>query len=104
MKTDKILGPIAMATVWGLFPLIVAADPVLSVSTTGIHVNGNLEWLIELAPDANLFSTTPAGFGGSLAVELALEVTGSDLVSADVNGAAWPSNVESIVLLLHHSP
>ena len=43
-----------------------------------------------IAPDSSLFTNTPVGLGGSLATELAFEVTGSTFVSATENSADWP--------------
>ena len=61
------------------------ADPVLTVSDGGLS-GGNQLWLVEVAPDPALF----VGGQGSLSVELAFQVTGSDLVGATVNDVAWP--------------
>ncbi|MEM7313624.1 MAG: PEP-CTERM sorting domain-containing protein [Planctomycetota bacterium] len=66
------------------------ADPVLTVSDLGLNASLNREWLIQITPDANLFTNTVNGVGGSVAVELGLEVTGSDLLTATVNAANFP--------------
>ena len=46
----------------------------------------NRQWLVEVAPDPALF----VGGGGLLAVELAFEVMGTELVTATVNDGDWP--------------
>lgn len=66
------------------------ADPALTVTSLGPNLSGNLEWLVEVTPDAALFSNTDLGLGGSVAVELAFEVHGSELLSATVNNVDWP--------------
>lgn len=60
------------------------ADPILVVSDNGL-VGSNREWLVEVSPDPSLFS----GGNGALDIELAFEVTGSDLVGALVNATDW---------------
>ena len=67
------------------------ADPTLSV-TDGGTANGNQLWLVEIAPDPNLFSDTPDGFGGSVAVELDFEITDSEIVAITKNEADWPND------------
>ncbi len=64
----------------------------LTVTDLGLNANSNREWLVEVMPDPALFTSTPDGVGGSLEVELAFEVTGSDLLAATKNGAAWPND------------
>lgn len=70
-----------------------SAAPTLTVSNIGPNLGGNLEWLIEVAPDPALFTLTDLGLGGSLAIELAFEVANSDLLSVSVNNADWPLNI-----------
>ncbi len=68
-----------------------AAAPLLSVTEIDPNGGGNRDWRVEVSPDASLFD--PNGFlglGGSLAVELAFEIFGSDLLSATVNTTDWP--------------
>jgi hypothetical protein len=67
-----------------------SAAPSLTISNLGANLSGNLEWLVEVAPDPARFTSTDLGLGGSLAVELALEVNGSSLVGATVNHTDWP--------------
>ena len=67
----------------------VLADPVVTVTDLGFN-GTNVEWLVEVAPDPALFTTTAEGTGGSLAVELAFEVTGSTFAGATKNATAWP--------------
>ena len=67
------------------------ANPTLLVTEQGIQSNGNLGWLIQVAADPNLFVDTNVGLGGSLAIELAVEVTGNDLVSVTPNMVDWPN-------------
>lgn len=69
------------------------AAPTLTVSNIGPNLSGNLEWLVEVAPDPALFTLTDLGLGGSLAVELAFEVVNSDLLSVSVNNADWPLDI-----------
>jgi len=69
------------------------AAPTLTVSNLGANLSGNLEWLVEVAPDPALFTSTELGLGNSLAVELALEVIGSDLLGTTVNNTDWPLNI-----------
>ena len=65
------------------------AIPKLLVANQGIQPSGNLGWLVQVAPDPGLFTLKEQGFGGSLAVELAFEVHGNDLVSATSNAVDW---------------
>ncbi len=69
------------------------AAPELSITNTGPNLSGNTEWLINVAPDATLFTNTDFGLGGSLKVELGIEIVGSDLLGATVNNADWPTNL-----------
>ncbi len=49
-----------------------------------------VKWLVEVAPDASLFSNNPPnGVGGSMAVELAFAIDDAELMGVDVNTAAW---------------
>lgn len=68
---------------------IVAAQPTLTVSAPTANLSGNLEWDVQVTPDAALFSSTDLGLGSSLAVELAFEVFGNDLLDATVNAVDW---------------
>jgi len=69
-----------------------SADPVLTVTDIGINGGGNHEWRVDVEPDVNLFATTSLGLGGSVDVELAFEITGSDLLGATVNTTDWPND------------
>ncbi len=71
-----------------------AAAPLLSVTDIGLNGSGNTEWRVEVSPDPNLFfdAGEGQGLGGSLDVELAFEITGSDLLSASVDPNDWPNN------------
>ena len=65
------------------------AAPILSVTPDGLS-GGNRQWLVEVAPDANLFSNNPPnGVGGSMALELAFAIDDAELLSVDVNTAAF---------------
>ena len=69
------------------------AAPILSVTPIGLNGSNNREWLVEISPDAALF-TDPAdfpdrGLGGSIAVELAFAIDDTDLLGVDVNTVAW---------------
>lgn len=82
----------AVAVLLGLFLRSPGfANPTLLVTDQGIQSNGNLGWLIQVAADPNLFVDTSVGLGGSLAIELAVEVTGNDLVSVTPNMVDWPN-------------
>ncbi len=63
-----------------------SAIPMLMVSDMGLNASSNREWLVETAPDAALFN----GGLGSLTVELAFEVSGSELVGAIANTVVFP--------------
>ncbi len=70
-----------------------AADPSLSVTDIGLNESGNTEWSVTVSPDPSLFDPNdihPDPDGGSLAVELAFDIFGSDLLSATVNATDWP--------------
>ncbi len=69
------------------------AAPSLTVTGLGPNLSGNLEWLVEAAPDPTLFTNTNQGLGGSLAVELAIEVADNQLLGVTVNNADWPINI-----------
>lgn len=71
-------------------PSVVIAAPTLTVTSQGANGGGNLEWLVEVTPDPTLFSLTDLGLGSSLAVELAFEVSNTDLLSVSVNATDWP--------------
>ncbi|MEM9657974.1 MAG: PEP-CTERM sorting domain-containing protein [Planctomycetota bacterium] len=66
------------------------AEPAFSVRNGGAN-GGNQRWVVEVSPDANLFSETDDGQGGSLAVELTFEIVGTALVSASANATDWPN-------------
>lgn len=72
-----------------LIPATTFSQPVLNVQDNGINASSNREWLVTIAPDTALFTNTPGGFGGSLATELAFEVTGSIFLGASKNGTDW---------------
>lgn len=63
------------------------AAPILSVTPNGLS-GGNRQWLVNVAPDPALFGGGPPP-GGSMAVELAFAVDDAELLSVDVNTAAW---------------
>jgi hypothetical protein len=67
------------------------AAPLLSVSDLGIS-GLNRFWLVEVAPDPLLFTGGSEGFGSSLAVELAFEVTDGEVIDVSKNGADWPAD------------
>jgi len=101
MDIVKVIGrPIAYKLSWIAWCLLMigwsapaAAAPLLSVTDIGLNGSGNTEWSVTVSPDPNLFSTDGGqGLGGSLAVELAFEIFGSDLLSATVNETDWPFN------------
>ncbi len=86
--------PLAFVVAGVLLCYPAVAAPTLTVSSLGANLSGNLEWLVEVSPDVGLFTNTNLGLGGSLAVELAFEVSGADLLGATVNGTDWPLNTE----------
>ncbi len=69
------------------------AQPTLTVTNNGQNGNGNLEWLVEIAPDPALFTSTDLGLGGSLAVEWAVEIANTDLLAVTVNNTDWPLDI-----------
>jgi len=69
------------------------ADPSLLVFDIGLNGSGNREWRVEVAPDPKLFEATIEGFGGSLAIELAFDITGSELLGASFNAIDWPYDI-----------
>lgn len=88
-----VLHALACTLAW-LLPIEIGfAAPTLSLTNIGSNLSGNTEWLVEVTPDAALFQTTDLGLGSSLAVEIGIEVSGSDLVGAVVNDADWPIDV-----------
>jgi hypothetical protein len=62
------------------------AQPVLSVSP--IVSGSNIDWHVLIAPDPSLFVVNMPP-GGSIAVELAFAIDDAELLSVDVNTAAW---------------
>jgi len=69
---------------------LAQADPGLTITGLGPNGSSNFEWLVEVTPDENLYTTTVNGTGGSLAVELAFDVTGSTVVGATkAGGTVW---------------
>lgn len=64
----------------------VWAQPTLSVADMGLNDDSNREWLVQIAPDVSLFT----GDQGSIAAELAFEVTTGSLVSVTTDAAVWP--------------
>lgn len=70
----------------------VRAAPVLSITSGGSH-KGNLLWQVAITPDADLFTPTPQGLGGALAVELGFEVTDGSLVDFVVHEEFWPHEI-----------
>lgn len=76
-----------VALVFALFVgAVCQARPTLTVTDGGLNGNSNREWLVEIAPNASLFSNGQ----GSLAAELAFEVTTGTLVSATKTASLWP--------------
>lgn len=71
---------------------ISSAQPTLTVTNNGTNGSGNLEWVVEVAPDPTLFTSTDLGLGSSLAVELSFEIANTDLLSVSVNSTDWPLN------------
>ena len=65
-----------------------AAAPRLAVSMAGPNAEGNVEWLVQAAPDPALFTDTGQGFGGSLDVELGFQVASGSLAQA-ASHPAW---------------
>lgn len=65
---------------------MAVADPRVSVTNLGPNEDGNLEWSVDVTPDASLFNNGQ----GSLAAELGFEVEGSSLVNASLPTSAWP--------------
>ena len=78
---------LAAALAVGVIAVPAAAAPSLHVTHVAINSGGNLDWTVGVAPDPALFSDSQQGFGGSLAVELAFEVSGTDLIGAVANAA-----------------
>ena len=90
-STLEISQPLVSAVLLALFLINSSvANPTLLVTDQGIQPSGNLGWLVQVAPDPSLFVQREQGLGGSLAVELAFEVQGNDLVSATSNVVDWP--------------
>ena len=67
-------------------------QPTMTVTNNGPNGSGNLEWVVEVAPDPTLFTSTNLGLGSSLAVELSFEIKNTDLLSVSVNNTDWPIN------------
>lgn len=59
----------------------VEAMPELHVTYEGVNLAGNHTWAARIAPDEDLFYDTSSGYGGSMAIELAFSVVGSEFVS-----------------------
>jgi hypothetical protein len=85
--------------------LCVVASPVLAAPTLSIDLvrdgsnlpvltaAGDWQWVVSVTPDAALFADNPPnGVGGSVAVELAIEATGSSLVSVTKNATNFPND------------
>ena len=68
------------------------AAPTLNVSHLGLNSVGNRQWVVSVAPDPGLFTSTPQGEGGVLSVEFALEISGAELLTATKNAVDWPLN------------
>ena len=95
----RIGRPVAYKFSWIACSLMIgwsapAAAQSLSVTDLGLNGSGNREWSVRVSPDPTLFSDggDGQGLGGSLAVELAFEITAGDLLSASVNATDWPYN------------
>ena len=88
-KTENMQIRLALWTAL-MIPSVVFAQPMLSVTDNGVNANSNREWLISIAPDPALFTSTANGTGSSMATELAFEVTGSTFLSASTNSSDWP--------------
>jgi hypothetical protein len=91
-SANKVYRGVALVLALGFTPQWAVAAPGLSVSDGGLNGVSNRLWLVEVSPDPALFSDTPAGIGGSLAVELDFSVSGTDIVSATKNAMAWPED------------
>lgn len=89
----SVLHAIVYTLAWLLPVEIGLADPVLTLTNLGPNLSGNTEWRVDATPDAALFQITDLGLGSSLAVEIGIEISGSDLVDAFVNNTDWPINV-----------
>ena len=57
------------------------ADPSIQVTNLGPNADGNLEWRVDIVPDASLFTNGTS----SLAAELGFEFGGSALLDAAIN-------------------
>jgi hypothetical protein len=84
----------AAAVVFGMLISTSHADPVLSVTPSGINAAGNRTWLVTVAPDASLFEDRPddvpdLGPGSPMAVELAFAIDHTDLVDITANTVDW---------------
>lgn len=65
--------------------------PGLSVTRRGVTPDGNLQWQVEVWPDAALLSATPEGNGGALAVEIGFQSTaGGRIIDLALNTELWP--------------
>jgi hypothetical protein len=68
----------------------MASGPTMSVTPSGI-VGGNRQWLVNITPDAALFSNNPPnGVGGSLAAELGFTIGPGTLLGVVKNATNWP--------------
>lgn len=84
------------AALCALLALPAWAMPILSVTDTGLNGSGNREWLVEVAPDASLFTdpddNPDRGLGGSVAVELAFAIDDTEIVGVTPNTTDWPAD------------
>ena len=84
---SKIFVVLVALLAWSGAASLSFGQPVLTVIDNGLNASSNREWLVQVAPDASLFT----GGQGSLATELAFEVTTGTLVSA-TSSSLFPFN------------
>jgi len=59
------------------------------VSVVGTPNGDNIDWTVAFEADPSYFSNTTVGFGGSMAVELTLEIFGEIISEPIVHGVDW---------------
>jgi hypothetical protein len=89
-RNRRKLGAGLLAGMLGMLTAILpssntTAAPTLSVLNNGV-IAGKRNWVVQVSPDASLFT----GGKGSVGVELAFEIEGTALDSATVNSASFP--------------
>jgi hypothetical protein len=63
----------------------------LSVVRRGITPEGNLQWRVDVVPDATLFRQTSQGFGGAIAIEIGFHSPyGGKIIAITPDVAHWP--------------